>query len=235
MKKSVLFFLIFFSFLIFPPASFAKNPDADVEEQLQQKNIWVSAFFKSDSNVAVLRFRVWFAQNPQKVFEALTDTKSFKYKMNNYSDAQTLTSILHKKITDAKPQNAQDVVKLIGVNSVDSYHNRQVGQNWTDYMFLSFNFPWPLKDRWLVQRAHVDETNASKGEYKFAYEMTVGSFKSLKGQWNLKPVSGKPGWTEFYGEYVSDAGVALPKFVTVKAMKASFQKDVDSYRKILSN
>lgn len=234
MKKSVLLFFLLSSFLIFSTAS-AKDSDASVEESLQQKNIWMNAFFRQGSTVAVMRFRVWFSQNSQKVFDTLTDTKSFKSKMNNYSDARTLTSILHKKITDAKPQNAADVVKLIGVNSVDSYHNRQVGQNWTDYMFLSFNFPWPLKDRWVVQRAHVDETNAGKGEYKFEYEMTVGSFKSLKGQWHLKPVPGKSGWTEFYGEYVSDAGVALPKFVTIKAMKASFEKDVESYRGILKS
>jgi hypothetical protein len=221
--------------MIFSAASFSKNTDADVEAQLTQKNIWMNSYFKSDSTVAVMSFRVWFSQNPQKVFETLTDTNSFKHKMNNYSDARALTSILHKRIIDAQPKSAADVVKLIGANSVDSYHNRQVGQNWTDYMFLSFNFPWPLKDRWVVQRARVDETNAGKGEYKFAYEMTVGSFKSLKGQWNLKPVLGKPGWTEFYGEYVSDAGVPLPKFVTIKAMKTSFEKDVDSYRKILEN
>lgn len=209
------------------------HPEADAE--LESTQIWTNAYFKSGSNVAVMQFRVWFKQTPDKVFAVLTDTNSFKSKMSNYKDSRTLTSTLFKTIVDAKPETPEAVIKLIGANQISSTHNRQKGQNWTDYMFLQFNFPWPLTDRWLVQKASVDETNAAKGEYKFSYKMDVGNFQTLFGSWQLKPVEKHPGWTEFYGEYESDAGVSVPKFVTKKAIGTGFRKDIDAYRRILNS
>ncbi|MFH1358076.1 MAG: hypothetical protein ABII18_13205, partial [bacterium] len=121
-----------------------------------------------------------------------------------------------------------------GSNKLTSDHNRQKNKNWTDYIYFRFNFPWPLTDRWAVQKVKCNETNWRQHEYKLEYKTHVGNFVELFGYWELVPVKGHPGWTEFRGRYESDAGVSVPKFLTKKAMRSGLKNDVEEYRKILS-
>jgi hypothetical protein len=206
-------------------------PEATTE--LESKQFWTKAYFKDGSDIGVMHFRIWFKHPPAEVFEVLTDTNSFHQKLSNYKDSRALTRKLYKKIIESKPHNQEEVVKVIGKNKISSFHNRQKEKNWTDYIFLDFNFPWPLKDRWVVNRVRVDESNSKKGEYKFEYKIEVGNFNTLFGYWKLMPVKGHPGWTEFRGRYESDPGVPVPKFVMKKAMVSGMKKDINTYRKIL--
>ena len=228
MKKLVLILL-----LLLPNLTQAKDFFPEVDDELEATQFWASPYFKPGSNVAVMNFRVWFKYPADKVFRVLTDTMSFKAKMNNYTEARTLTKNIFKEITDAAPQTPEAVIKIIGTNRVTSFHNREKGANWNDYIFLQFNFPWPLTDRWTVQRMKFDETNANKGEYKLDYKMEIGNFKALFGSWELVPIPNHPGWTEFRGRYESDPGIPVPKFITKTAMKTGLKKDVDGYRRIL--
>lgn len=230
--KGLGFFVMLFV-VLFSQVVSAKSFHSEVDGELEANLIWTNAYFKSGTNSAVMEFRVWFKHPPDEVFEVLTDTDSFKTKMNNYNDARTLTKNLFKSIVDANPKTPEEVVKIIGSNQISSNHNRQKNGGWTDYMFFEFNFPWPLKDRWVVQKVRVDESNAQKGEYQFDYKMAVGNFNTLGGHWELVPVRTHKGWTEFQGRYESDPGVVVPQFVTKKAMIVGFKKDIESYRKIL--
>lgn len=230
MKKLTLWTL--FCLFLIPQLTMAKfHPEADAT--LEKSQFWTQIYFKPDSETAVMNFRVWFEGAPEDVFKVLTDVASFKEKMNNYNEARVLTPALYKKIQAAYPKDADAVKQLVGSNKISSEHNRQKHQNWTDYAFFEFNFPWPLTDRWAVQKMRIDETNHQKGEYKLDYKMTVGNFKALSGYWRLKPVEGHPHLTEFYGRYESDPGMAVPKFLAKKGMRIGLKKDVEQYRKII--
>jgi len=228
MKKHI-FFIIF----VFLPLMVWADFFPGATPQLEERKIWMNVSMKPNSNSAVVHFRVWFEAPPDKVYQVLIDTNNFKNALNNYKDSRALSKEVFKKISDAKPKSAEDVVALIGQNKFESDYNRQKGQNWTDYIYYQFNFPWPLTDRWVVQKVHVDETNASQGEYKYDYKMEVGNFNTLSGFWRLKPVPGHDGWTEFYGRYESDSGVAVPNFVIKKGVRSGLKKDIASYRQIL--
>lgn len=219
--------------LLIPFVAMAGDFFPQANQELEQNLFWAEASSKPESNAAVMNFRVWFKKPPAQVFKVLTDTAHFKQNMNNYDEARVLSKDLFKKIEDAKPQNAEEVMKLIGENRFSSDYNRDPEQNWTDYIFFKFKFPWPFTDRWSVQKARVDETNAAKGEYKYEYKISVGNFKTLFGAWYVLPVPNHPDWSEFRGTYESDAGVPVPKFIIKNATKTGFKKDIESYRKIL--
>jgi len=228
MKKFIVLIL-----LLIPALAGAKENFPEVTDELEARQFWAQSYFKPGSNIAVMKFRVWFHSTPDKVFKILTDTNKLKDQLSNFSDSRALTKQLFKQIIESSPHSDEDVVKVIGKNKITSSYNRQRGQNWTDYIYFKFNFPWPLSDRWTVQKVRVDETNHKKGEYKYEYKMHVGNFKTLSGYWELLPVSGRPGWTEFRGRYESNPGVAVPKFITKKAMVSGLKKDVGAYRKVL--
>lgn len=226
--------LLILVILLIPMLVFAKGfyPEADVD--LEEELFWTRIYFKPKSHTAVMNFRIWFKHPPQKVWKALTDTASFKAEMNNYNEAKTLTRTLFKKIVDANPKSYREAEKIIGPNQLASNHNRRPRKNWTDYIYFRFNFPWPLTDRWAAQKFKCDETNYRKGQYKIDYKAHAGNFKELIGHWKLKPIPGHSGWTEWQGRYESNAGVAVPKFITKKAMKSGLKKDTETYRKILA-
>lgn len=226
--------LILLICLILPAAVQAKSFFPEADGELQKNLLWVRATHNPGKNVFVMTFRVWFKHLPEQVFQTLTDTNRLKWRLTNFKDSRTLTKILFKKILAAKPHGAEEVVQLIGANQISSWHNRQKRQKWTDYVFYEFNFPWPLSDRWAVQKVRVDETNHEKGKFRYEYKMYLGNFKTLEGRWELLPVPGRPGWTEFRGRYESDPGIAVPHFLTRQGMITGFKKDVAAYRKILN-
>ncbi|MBF0106873.1 MAG: hypothetical protein HQM16_16295 [Deltaproteobacteria bacterium] len=233
MKIILHLLLILLIILLIPTMAHAGDFHPEATPALEQNLIWVEASSKSDSEDYFLEFRVWFTQPAEKVFKLLTDTMGFKNKMTNYKDTRTLTQKLYKEILNAKPKNPAEVVTLIGQNRISSHHNRQKNSHWNDYTYLHFNFPWPLTDRWAVQKVDIDETNAHKGEYKYTYETKLGNFKKLDGQWEIVPITGHSDWTEFRGFYKSNPGIPVPKFVTKKVMKASFKKEMDANRRLL--
>jgi hypothetical protein len=234
MIKKIHITIILLVLLTIPLATSAKSFHPEANPTLEKDLFWTSSYFKKNSNAGVMTFRVWFKHPANKVWQTLTDTASFKDKMNNYSEAKTLSHVLFKKIVSANPQTYQETENIIGSNKLTSDHNRRKHKNWTDYIYFRFNFPWPLTDRWAVQKVKCNETNWRQHEYKLDYKTYVGNFVTLFGYWELVPVKGHPGWTEFRGRYESDAGISIPKFLSKKAMRSGLKKDVEEYRKILS-
>lgn len=225
----VFLFLNFFSHLAVADDFFDGVP-----KELEEEHLVLKVDFDEEGKAARVRFRVWFQYAPDKVYKVLSDTMSFGPELSNFKTSRTLSKQVYKAIIDAKPSDAEGVLRIIGKNRFESDYNRQKDQNWTDYIFFEFNFPWPLADRWSVKKYRFDETNHNKGEYKADYKMYLGNFKKLEGGWRLRPAPGKPGWTEFYGDYYSDAGLSVPKFLVKKGVKTGFKKDMDDYRRLLS-
>lgn len=229
MLKKIAIVTIFMSLFSF--SSYAKfYPEADAI--LEKENFWAQVSFKEEGSAAIVNFRVWFQAAPDKVFEVLTNTNALK-NLENFNDSRALTKNIFEDLKVKNPANPNEVRKIIGANRIASQHNRQKGQNWTDYVFFEFNFPWPLQNRWVIQKVRLDETNASKGEYKYEYKMQLGNVKTLEGYWKLLPVEGKTGWTEFRGHYESDPGISVPRFVLKKGVKTGLKKDIQAYRQLL--
>lgn len=203
--------------------------ESDQLKDLQKDQLWIHVDFIEGTTGAVIHFRVWFKGKPEKAFQVLTDTNSLKA-LSNFTDARTLTKQMFERLDVVQPQNVDDVKKSIQGNVIASDHNRRPRKNWTNYTFYQFNFPWPLKDRWAVQKIRLDETNYHQGEYKYKYTTEHSNMKALKGQWFIKPVKDKPGYTEWYGEYQTDPGVSAPKFLLKKGVVSGFKKDVQAYR-----
>lgn len=207
------------------------HPEADPD--LVKDNFWADINFAPGSNVIVANFRAWFNKPADQVYKKLIDTNGLPALHGNYEDAAALSKSTFDAIVAAQPQDAAAVKPL--VKKVASESGRASGGRWTRYEYLNFNFPWPLSNRWTVQKVDVDESGASQGHYRYNYKMLVGNFKALHGYWELVPVAGKPGWTEFRGSYESDAGVALPKFVTKSAAKTGIKRDVEDNRRALAS
>jgi hypothetical protein len=207
------------------------HPEANAE--LDQNHFWSEVNFQPNSNVIVTNFRALFDKPANKVFPTLIDTNGLPRVHGNYEDAAELDKSTFDAIVSASPKDADAVKPLI--KKAASGTGRNAGGRWTRYEYLNFNFPWPLSNRWTVQKADIDESGAAKGHYRYVYKMHVGNFKALDGFWELVPVAGKPGWTEFRGSYKSDAGVALPKFVTKSAAKTGLKRDVEDNRRVLGS
>lgn len=229
MKKIFLILLLLVPGLV---QAKAFHPEADGD--LEKKMFWATSYFKPGTNVAVMNFRVWFQYPPEQVFQILIDTNRLKHWLDNFNDSRALTKQLFKNIINGNPRSHKEVVQIIGDNKISSRYNRQKGRNWTDYVYFQFNLPWPLTDRWAVQKVKVDETNFNKGNYRYDYKMHVGNFKKLEGYWELIPAPGHPGWTEFRGRYESNPGIPVPKFIMRKAAVTGLRKDVGAYRRVLN-
>lgn len=222
-------FRVLFLCLLFV-STFVQAGESDELKDLQKDNIWIGVNFDKESTAAQIHFRVWFKGTPEKAFKVLTDTNSLK-SLSNFNDARTLTRKMFQKADALQPQKSEDVIKSISGNQIASDHNRIPRKNWTNYAFFEFNFPWPLSDRWALQKIRIDETNYHQGEYKYKYQTIHGNMKVLKGEWKLKPLKDKKGWVEWYGEYETDPGVSAPKFMLKKGVVSGFKKDVKEYRK----
>lgn len=231
MKKA----LLLFALLGLPTLTWAADFHPEVKDELEKENFWADVNFKSGSTSTVTEFRAWFEYPAEKVFHVLIDTNSFPEVHGNYEDAAVLPKDAFDAVVKAKPADVEALAPLIKGKTIPSESGRKAGAKWTRYEYVNFNFPWPLSNRWSVQKVEIDESQASQGRYRYDYLMYVGNFEVLKGYWELVPVADKPGWTEFRGSYVSDPGIPLPKFVTKTATKTGLKRDVDDNRKILAS
>lgn len=223
--------ITFLILLFFSQTALAQTFHPEAKSDLEKDNFWADVTFDSNSTNTVTVFRVWFKASPEKVFPFLTDTNSFPKIHDNYDDAAVLDKSTFDQIVNAKPENVEALKTLIQGKKQPSFTGRQKGGNWTRYEFVSFHFPWPLANRWSVQKVNITE---SPNKYRYDYKMHVGNFKSLSGYWELVSIEGKPGWSEFRGRYLSDPGIPLPKVVTKAATKKGLKKDVEDIRGLLN-
>ncbi|MBX7148740.1 hypothetical protein K1X76_06600 [bacterium] len=223
-KKSLFLVLLFTLFNVPAHAYNTFHPEADAD--LEKDGVWVRTFFKKEETAALTVFRAYIPYTPDKAWEVLTDTNTWKSRHNDFKDAFTLTKSEAELVAAKNPVNVKDFYSLVGTPVHPSHLNRQKGGNWTSYVFQRFNFPWPLTDRWAVVEIRNDETNAGKGEYKYEYKTRGGNFKWLKGYWALMPHPTKKGWTEFRGEYKSDPGIDVPHFLAKSVVKSSIKNNV---------
>lgn len=201
---------------------------------LQSGETWAQVQFKKDDPVAYMAFRVWFNYPPEIIWQNLRDINKWKEIHDNYRDSRTLSKKQAMLIKEKLPKHYNDVYPLIGPESFPSNHNRQKGEVWQTYAFQVLNLPFPLKDRWNVIEITNDETEFEEGKYHYQYHLIAGNFNKLKGYWKLIPVPGKPGWTEYRGEYEADAGVSVPKFLAKGIFPKTIKKNVENNKRLLA-
>lgn len=230
MRRSITFLAI----LLVTLSAHAQSFPPESDTALATEHFWADIEFRPGTNITVAKFRAWFEQPPAKVFPVLIDTNKLPAVHSNYKDAAVLTEQVFEQIIASKPANTDELAAYLATKAPVN-HGRQSGGTWTRYEYLNFDFPWPLANRWTVQEARVDESHGAEGVYRYDYEMHAGNFKTLKGYWEIAPVDGKPGWTEFRGSYESDAGIALPKALTKAAAKTGIKRDVEDNRRVLAS
>lgn len=213
------------------------GPDAfypEVDSIVYSEQFWADVAFKDGDNTGITSFRMIYEKPIKQVYEHLMNIPSLKHLHDSYADSRTLTEMLAKKVIDDKPKNPKGVEEIVGNNKITWQHNRRSNKKWTDYWYFRFNLPWPLNDKWVIKKAKVDESEASKGYYRVEYEMKHGNMKSLKGWWELVQVPGKPGWTEFRGRTESNPGLPIPRFLARSTFKSSLKKEFKTNRKIFA-
>lgn len=220
----------FFFFILLFSCSHAFALDSNFHPEalpdLEKENGWVKVSFKKGKTGAAAVFRFWIPFKARDVWPVLIDTNAWKDNYGDYTDSRALDRNQYQMVEQRKPGQIKAFYELVGEQVFPSELGRQVGGTWTSYVFQRFNLPWPLADRWLVMKVKNDETRAASGYYRYDYKFTAGNFKELKGYWELVPIPGKPGWTEFRGQYESDPGIEVPHFLTRSLFKSSMQKDV---------
>lgn len=227
----ILLCLIFFSVVPVVQAYDTFHPEA--YETLEKGKVWVKVFLKRHQYKARTVTRAWYPFPANDVWMALTDTNNYKSVYSDYSDSRTLDKNQFDLVVEKKPTNIKGFYELIGGQEFPSHYRRRAGRVWVSYIFQRFDLPWPLNDRWAVSKIKNDESKARRGKYRYEYESPVGNFKTLKGYWELVPVPGKPGWTEFRGEYESDPGIQYPQFLAKKIFKSSMRRSVKAITKVL--
>lgn len=233
--KITLLSLFTLCFLIIAQPAYAENtfyPEA--RETLEEGKAWNKTFFKRHNTMVKNVCRAWYPYPANKVWKVLIDTNSWKDLHSDYTDSRTLDRNQFELVKEKKPINVKGFYELVGEQIFSSYYNRRAGGVWTSYVFQRFNFPWPLKDRWVVMKIKNNESKAGKGRYRYDYKTYAGTFKELKGYWELLPIPGKPGWTEFRSEYKADPGIQVPRFITRAVYKASMRRSVKQYTKVLA-
>jgi hypothetical protein len=218
--------IVFFSAFFSPNIVTAENsfyPEAD--DSLAEENLWTHTSFKKNDTSVKSVCRVWYPYPADKLWEILTDTNLWKEIHSEYTDSRSLRRAEYDKLGQLKPKSVKEFYEIVGENIFPSDLNRIRGGMWTSYVFQRFNLPWPLADRWLAMRVKNDESKRGQGFYRYEYKMNSGNFRELKGYWELVPIRGKKGWTEFRGEYKSDPGVAVPHFLTRSAFRSTMRKN----------
>jgi len=216
------FFFLFFILSVGLRAENTFHPEKDAV--VYSEKFWAEVNFKGD-NTAVTQFRVIYEAPAATVFEHLIDTNSLKKYHDNYADSRTLSLAHFNLILEKKPATYQELIEDIGDAKRTNSENRQVGKDWTDYWYMRFNLPWPFTDKWVVQKAKIDESESSKGYYRVEYKLEHGNIKNLKGWWEVVAVPEKPQWSEFRGETESDPGVTLPQFLAKNIFKSTLSKE----------
>lgn len=206
------------------------HPEAD--SVLEEKGVWSQTIYKSLTTTST-EFRVWFPFPPREVFELLADTNLWKEVHSDYTDSRAMTLQQYNLVAEKRPADVKEFYALIGEESPASFHGRQAGGVWTSYAFQRLNLPWPISDRWFVIKIKNDESQAFQGEYRYDYKMLMGNGKELKGYWELLPVKGKKGWTEFRGEYKVDVGIQVPQMIGKAIFKASIKRSAEENREVL--
>lgn len=224
-------FLCLFLFPVMALAGFSKF-HSEADEVVKKDKFWSAVSFKS-GGTTVMEFRVVYEFPVHEVFKVLADTNNLKNYHSTYLASKTLTKDLFEKIKDLKPTSGEEAEKIIGDNNISSFYSRKRGNDWTAYGFYNVNFPWPLANRWFIQKIKVDESEAGKGFYRYEYKMHLGNLNKLEGYWELLPVPGNPEWTEFRGKYESDVGIPVPRFAARKIAKMGLKKDVEDNRRVL--
>lgn len=235
MKKRVFHLIIVVFALVLSLGAQAEDsfyPEAN--ETLEKGKVWVKTTFKGRQDYeGHIIFRAWFPYPPNEVFEVLIDTNSYKDKYSDYDDSRTLDRRQYKLLAEKKPTTVKGFYEIVGDQIFPSEYNRRKGGVWISYVFQKFKFPFPLSDRWNVMKVKNDESKARQGRYRYEYDTLVGNFKTLKGYWELLPIPGKPGWTEFRGKYKTDPGIQYPQFLARTIIKSSIRKSAKSNMKIL--
>jgi ribosome-associated toxin RatA of RatAB toxin-antitoxin module len=232
--KALFTFFLAVGFLIVEAMAYNTfHPEAD--ETLNEGKVWAITTFKKGDIRAKTAFRAWIPYPAEKVWMVLIDTNSYHKIHSDYRDSRSLDKNQFELVAQKKPTSARAFYEMVGEQIFGSYHGRRKGRVWTSYVFQRFNFPWPLKDRWNMMKVKNVESRAHKGEYRYEYKSYAGNFKDLRGYWELIPVPGKPGYTEFRGEYKADPGIAVPKFLAKKIFRASMRRSVKNYIKVLSS
>lgn len=188
---------------------------------------WAEVVFKG-ANTGVTQFRVIYEAPANMVFAQLIDTNNLQKYHSSYADSRCLTESTYNTIIVQKPAGYADLITLIQDAHIPDLQNQKIGGLWTDYWYLRFNLPWPLSDKWVVQKVKVDESHADKNEYRVEYKMEHGNLKILKGWWEVVEVPGRPGWTEFRGETESDPGIPMPNFLARSTFKSSLRKEFET-------
>lgn len=171
-------------------------------------------------------FRVLFPVKPEQLWPVLIDTNGWKkVHSGDYADSLTLDGNQFNLVSTKKPSDLKAFYELIGGQTFPSEYGRVKGGQWMSYAFQRLSLPWPLKDRWTVLKIKNDETKASDGRYRYDYKMGGGNFKYLKGYWEIFPVKGRPGWSEFRGLYETDPGIDVPHFLAKTLFKASVKRN----------
>lgn len=235
MKLPKIIFIIALS--IFLGSTYVHSEDSfhpEADETLKDGKVWVLTTFKGrGSYEGHIAFRAWLPYPAEEVWKVLIDTNNYKKMHSDYDDGRTLDKRQYDLLSQKKPTGVKDFYEIVGDQVFPSYYNRKKGGVWISYVFQKFKFPFPLSDRWNVMKVKNDETKASKGKYHYEYDTLVGNFKTLKGYWELVPVSGKPGWTEWRGKYKIDPGIQYPQFLARTIIRSSLKKSVKSNLKVL--
>ena len=225
--RCLLFSLFFFVISVSFPAHAFNEFHSEQDSVVYSDKFWADVVFKGQ-NTGVTRFRIIYEAPMAMVFAQLIDTASLHKYHDNYADSRSLSLENLQKILTGQPADPAALVKIIGDARLTGLENRKAGGKWTDYWYMRFNLPWPLNDKWVVQTAKVDESQAGKNYYRVDYDLNLGNVKTAKGWWELVEVPGKPGWTEFRGETESDPGIPVPEFLARSTFKSSLKKEFET-------
>lgn len=218
-------FIFFLGFTLTFSAQAQFYPEHD--ELLLKDNFWAEVTFEGDS-VGVTHFRIHYPASAETVFLHLININALKKLHKSYADSKSLSLENYQKILQTQPENFSDLIALIQDAVTTDLSNRKQNLNWMDYWYMRFNLPWPFSDKWVVQEARVNETQAVQGLYRVEYKMTHGNLKHLSGWWEVQSLPNRAGWSEFRGETHSHPGLAIPQFLAKETFKSSLYKEFET-------
>ena len=237
MKKIILFFLFF---ILVSFSGFAEDK-TDFEKfypealpTLEKHHFWSDVKTKQGSSGIHAAMRAWYPYPAEKVFEVITNVNRFPLIHKNYKEAFTISLETFEEVSEKKPKTFKELSLILKDKKIPPFSERKKKEEWKSFVYLNMDFPWPISNRWMIQKIEVDESDARKDRYRYVYKMKLGTFKTLKGYWELLPIPGKSGWTEFRSIYEPNPGVSVPDFMVRQAMKIGLKRDFEENKKALA-
>jgi hypothetical protein len=193
-------------------------------------------FRKIDMEVKAIDNRAYTAEADfivevpyQVVWEVILDIDHMDQFMRNFLYGRTIRETDAKVLLDWKDRSLKEVREFIerDTSPPDKRLKKAIrGREIENYVVEFFDFPWPIKNRWVLFKCW---DRAGDGFLTRRVEAVVGLMNGY-GLWRVEPHPENPSWTIVHFENTTILDFQVPKFIGKRVARFANETASESVR-----